>query len=369
MDVILHFRLTRCSGHLVLGDLAYTTTLLPGEKVRLFTRDRHSRWSYDSESHLAYRHETTSEESYYTWGMARAMSDLSVSESGSASSSFSEDWAAGGGGASFNFLGIIKIGGGGGSYDARSIGSFARNLRRHAESSSSYVASGVRASSSTSIGEVDRRTHVEGESESQMEASSRLFTNPNRCHAVTYLFYKINKIQQVVFSLEAIERRVDDPAAPTDPDRRIEPDVSGLVAVRPGIVLATDHNRVQIERTAREAAFERQHATLDDLGTSGGGTYPKRPPTIDREPLLDSVRKAAVDSIDKDLITAGIMKGTDGTPNADFAKSLSWKSEELLPTPGILVRGCLDACDTCEPALQEMIALELEEKKLNNQGT
>ena len=120
VNLIYHFRLERCSGPLALGDLAYTTTLLPGEKVRLFTSDRHNRWSFDSSTQLAYRHETTSEESFFTFGMARAMSDLTVNESGSSSSSYDSDWAGGGGGASLN-LGIIKIGGGGGggSYDDR----------------------------------------------------------------------------------------------------------------------------------------------------------------------------------------------------------------------------------------------------------
>src|SRR5207244_925591 len=36
VEVTLHYRLTRCSGPLSLGDLLYTTTLLPGEQVRLF---------------------------------------------------------------------------------------------------------------------------------------------------------------------------------------------------------------------------------------------------------------------------------------------------------------------------------------------
>ncbi len=40
VEVILHTRFTRCSGPLALGDISYTTTLLPGEKVRLATTDR-----------------------------------------------------------------------------------------------------------------------------------------------------------------------------------------------------------------------------------------------------------------------------------------------------------------------------------------
>jgi hypothetical protein len=55
VEVILHTHFTRCSGPFALGDLVYSTTLLPGEKVRLATTDRRSRFSVDSESNLSYR--------------------------------------------------------------------------------------------------------------------------------------------------------------------------------------------------------------------------------------------------------------------------------------------------------------------------
>ena len=38
---------------MTLGDLSYSTTLLPGEKVRLFTSDRRSRFSFDSATRVA----------------------------------------------------------------------------------------------------------------------------------------------------------------------------------------------------------------------------------------------------------------------------------------------------------------------------
>jgi hypothetical protein len=37
-----------------------------------------------------------------------------------------------------------------------------------------------------------------------------------------------------------------------------------------------------------------------------------------------------------------------------------------LPTPGLLVRGCLDDCNVCEPELEREIHLELERKALEN---
>jgi hypothetical protein len=57
VEVILHFKLTRCTLGLTLGDPAYSTTLLPGEKVRLSTTDRRSRFTYDSVTKLSYRSE------------------------------------------------------------------------------------------------------------------------------------------------------------------------------------------------------------------------------------------------------------------------------------------------------------------------
>ena len=37
------------------------------------------------------------------------------------------------------------------------------------------------------------------------------------------------------------------------------------------------------------------------------------------------------------------------------------------PTPGVLVKGCLDDCDICEPELKQEMALDLARKDLENQ--
>lgn len=363
VNVILHFRLERCSGPMALGDLAYSTTLFPGERVRLFTSDRHTRWTYDSASELAYRHETTSEESFYSWGMARSLSDLNVSESGSVSKKYDEDWSSGGGGLSVD-IGIISIGGGGGggSYDAESTSQFAHNLTRHAESSSSYVAAAVRAQSSTSVGEVQTRNHAEGESESHLESSSRTFGNPNRCHAVTYFFYKIMKKQTVRFSLVAIQRAVADPTAPTTPSPTVSPDLTGRVAVRPQAVLATSQNRLEVERMAREAAVEREQASLASKGAILQAVSLR---SVSAQAVPVAARQAALKAVDADLTRAGLLDAK-GNPSAKIVAELSWEREEWLPTPGLLVKGCLDSCSTCEPSLQKAIALELEREALEN---
>lgn len=179
VEVTLHYRLTRCQGPLALGDLMYTTTLLPGEKVRLSSSDRHTRFSFDSESKLSYLNETTSEESYYAAGMAYGMSNLSVLDTTNASSSFSSSSVSGGGGVGIDF-GIFSIGGGasGSSYDANSASALAHSLSQHAESLHQHMEVSTRAAASTSIGEVSTRAHQQGESEDQYESASRTFSNP-----------------------------------------------------------------------------------------------------------------------------------------------------------------------------------------------
>jgi hypothetical protein len=374
VEVVLHFRLERCFKSLVIGDPIYSTTLLPGEKVRLFTSDRHTRWSYDSESSLAYRHETTSEESFYTFRMAQAMSDLTINESVSSRSSYEESWAEGGGGASFSLFGFkIGGGGGGGSYDSESTYAFSRSLSQHAESASRYVAAGVRAKSATSIGEVEQRKHKEGESEAHYESSSRVFSNPNKCRAVTYFFYKLNKVQSINFKLVAIERRVEDPKVPTGAYQQVPLDTTGRVMVFPEYISATNKNRIEIEKMARTSAVERQQAMASAVGlarsplysvaTLGATTVP-----IDRsEPTFNSdLRKAALEEVDRDLVETGLLDAETGKPTEKLVIELFWKMEEILPTPGVLVKGCLDKCNTCEPALQKEIELDLERKRLEN---
>lgn len=374
VDVILHFELVRCSGPLVMGDPIYSTTLLPGEHVKLFTSDRHSKWSYDSESKLSYRHETTSEESFFAAGMADAMSDLTLNESGSSSSTYEDSWAQGGGGASVSLFGLIDIGGGGsgGSYDAESASKFSHSLSRHAESASRYVAASVRAKSTTSIGEVQQRQHAEGESEAQYESASRSFSNPNKCRAVTYLFHKINKIQKVTFKLVAIERMVKDPKVPTGAHQRVPVDTAGRLMIKPEFISAASDNRLEKEKIARASAAERQQTTAAAPGFNQTGlyatTYRSAQLFVERgEPTYDlNTRKAALEAVDTELVSAGILDKKTNELSETFVRELSWEREEILPTPGIIVKGCLDECATCEPNLVKEIELDLERKKLEN---
>ncbi|MCU7859387.1 MAG: hypothetical protein KZQ86_06045, partial [Candidatus Thiodiazotropha sp. (ex Lucinoma kastoroae)] len=212
IEVALHIRLERCTGPMELGNLVYSTTLLPGEKVRLFSLDRRSRFTFDSETQLSYRHERVAEEQFYMDSVDRFMSDLESTDQSSSSSS-----ASGSSSSSASTSGIIESVFSGpsvsvsGQYNAQSTRSFLRELNVHAESSHNRSVQMTRESSSVSIGEVSTRQHVEGESESHLESSSRLFSNPNQCRAVSYMFYQVNKVQTVKLTIQAIRTRVIDP--------------------------------------------------------------------------------------------------------------------------------------------------------------
>lgn len=362
--VTLHFRFKRCTGPLTLGDLLYSTTLLPGEQVRLFTSDRHSRFTFDSSSNLSYRHHNSSEESFYTAGMAHAMSDLNIVENENRTSSYSESSVSGGGSAGID-LGIVEIGGGvsGSSFDASSTSTLARSLSQHAESSSRHVEVGVRAASSTSVGEVAKRDHAEGTSEDHFESASRVFKNPNKCRAITFLFHRIDKCQEISFSLVALERQVVDQGAPTHVGLNPRLRTGGVTAI-PNAVLATQADRLEVERRARTAAIE---ASRVGQPTADG---PFRAVALAAQaaasPLAAAVRKAALAEVDKELVEEKLID-KNGDVTEDARARLGWTRHVALPTPGVLVRGCLDQCMVCEPELSREIELDLERKHLENE--
>ena len=199
---------------------------------------------------------------------------------------------------------------------------------------------------------ISGRTHTESQSEDHFESASREFSNPNKCHAVTFLFYQINKVQTVTYRLEAIERRVIldqtdftrvalNPVAPS----------AGIGRTSLGLLATDPQSRFNTTDTAgREAAPDRG---LDGVGFAG------------RQPLLIGLRLQALQQVDKELTDAGLL-GPDGKVSPDAQAQFSFDKKSSLPTPGILVKGCLDDCSICEPTLDREIQLELERKELEN---
>ena len=353
VEVILHVRLTRCPGPLSLGDPIHTITLLPGEKVKLFTSDRRTRFTYDSSTKVSYRTEQLSEERYFMTAMQNSMSDLSVTDSAHKSDSESGQWDFhGDASGSIGFLSASADANAHGSHNGSSTSDFLHQLSTHATASANQSVQATHAAASTSIGEVATRTHTQSESEDHFESSSREFENPNRCHAITFLFYRLNKKHTVKITLEAIERRVDDPAAPTGVS--LNPPVSrGQISVVPSSVLATQQNRLELEKIGRESVAQQ-------------GREPDRAPPA-QEPLPAAIRQAALKQVDTELVSAGLLTKVFGDVSPQAQKDFAVTNESCLPTPGIIVRGCIDTCDICEPELHKKIQLELEEQDLRNQ--
>jgi hypothetical protein len=370
VEVLIHARFERCPGPMTLGDLVYSTTLLPGEKVRLFTSDRRTRFSFDSETKVSYRNEQTSEERHYMASLHDFMSDVSARDSGS-SSSTNKGSSSGHMSASGAFETLISgpsvdVSG---SYSASATSDFLRELSQHASSSDRRAEIGTRAASSVSVGEVSTRAHSEGQSEDHFESASRELANPNRCHAVTYFFYQINKTQTVRFKIIAIQRRVIDPAA----DTRVSQNpfvATGDVSAIPNAVLATDANRLKAEEIGRASVLARNRGDVAGVAlaatAAASNATAARFATLEATPIPDALKVKALAQVDSALVKQGLIDKR-GQVSEQIQTELSFERKSSLPTPGTLVKGCLDDCDTCEPSLDAAIELELENKRLQNE--
>jgi hypothetical protein len=362
VEVSLHVRLERCTGPLELGNLVYSTTLLPGEKVRLFTLDRRSRFTFDSESQLSYRHERMAEEQFYMDTMDRFMSDLESSDKSSSSSSSSGS-ASSSGSTSGIFETIfsgpsVSVSG---NYNAQSTHSFLRELHAHAESSHNRSVQMTRESNSISVGEVSTRQHVEGESESHLESSSRTFSNPNRCRAVSYLFYQVNKVQTIKLTIQAIRTRVIDPAGDSSViNRPIARDPQ--LTVLPAGILANASKLPEVKSAYLASEMQSpQLASFRRLNVASLNVA-----NLNQEPISPSLNAVAISSVEADLQKNGILDKA-GRITKEVRNEIEFSFRSTLPTPGIVVKGCLDDCQTCEPALEESIKIELEREKLQNE--
>jgi hypothetical protein len=371
VEVKIHARLERCPGPLALGDLAYSTTLLPGEKVRLFSSDRRSRFTFDSSTKVSYRHEQLSTERYYMASMHDFMSDVTVRDQTHASSQSQGAWAfhTDGSYGSIGFAGGASVNASG-SHNSSSVSDFLRELNSHAQASDRSAVTMTRAAHSVSVGEVQSRTHTEGESEDHFESSSRTFSNPNRCRAVTFYFYQINKTQTVKFTIESVARRVIDPAADVSLTNN-PPRLVGQVASIPAGVLTTSAERLNAENLGRAsdaARLESAAAGTAAFATARGAVQAAFQTQAQiLEPIPVAIRERALRQVDQELVSAGLLDKPGGDISPDAKARFSFERCSSIPTPGLLVRGCLDDCDICEPELKRAIDLELEHKRLENE--
>lgn len=358
VEVILHFKFSRCTLGLTLGDPAYSTTLLPGEKVRLTTTDRRSRFSFDSETTLSYRSEQISEDQYFMTAAQKYMADGSAAQSGRVSSASASNWDFHGdasGSISPFSLSADASTNASGHHNSSSVADYLNQQSTHMQSAAAQAVSATHKAHSVSIGEVSSRTHVQGESEDHYEASSREFSNLNKCHAVTYTFYRINKKQKVKFELVAIERRVLDDNAPVGGVLQTPANRPLPIALVPQDVAATAVIKRSTTAGNVTAANLESVASLAVASTSSRSSVLIN--TDFKAPIDNAVREKALNFVSEQLIAKNLI-AKDGKVSKEIKQSVEFESEFSLPTPGVIVKGCLDECDVCEPLLKERMQLE-----------
>lgn len=357
VEVVLHFKFTRCTLGLTLGDPAYSTTLLPGEKVRLQTTDRKSRFTFDSETKISTRSEQISEEQYYMTALQNYVTDGANSQSGNASSSDSGNWNFHGD--AHGSVGIGLFGGSAdastnanGSHNSKSVSDYLNEQKSHAQGSATQSVGETQKAHSVSIGEVSSRTHIAGESEDQFEASSREFSNPNHCHAITFLFYRLNKKQKITYELVEIERRVLDPVAPVRRPLYL-PALKSAVAVVPQDVAATSKIFTNTELLT---AGTRLAGNAFGINQSAAQFQPAAQFQT-ATPISAAIRNAALAEVNKQLLTEGLVD-VNGKTSSTIKNQIYFEQEFSLPTSGIIVKGCLDDCCVCEPEVKENLQLQ-----------
>jgi hypothetical protein len=309
-----------------------------------------------------------SEEQYRMSSLRSFMSDQNSQDNGSTRNTDQGSWDFhGDASGSIGFMSASADANAHGSHNAESTFEYLQQHSAQARMADNLSVESTRKAHSMSVGEVSTRAHQQGETEDQYEASSREFANPNACHALTFLFYRINKIETLSFELVAIERRVLDPVAPApllaNPIR-----ARGAVAVMPQEVPAMNAKRLDIEsRGLQSEALQAQAGAAPATLQSRFNLAALSVPVNVQTPLPDDVRKAALAEVDKQLVERKLLDPKTGGFAADARTQFEYTRDTSLPTAGVIVKGCFDDCNICEPELQKKTQLEIVRLDLHNQ--
>jgi hypothetical protein len=74
-------------------------------------------------------------------------------------------------------------------------------------------------------------------------------------------------------------------------------------------------------------------------------------------PLDNETRAKALKEVDAELMAKNLID-KEGKVSKEIKQTIEFEMEFSLPTPGIIVKGCLDDCNVCEPLLKEKLQLE-----------
>ena len=167
------------------GGLAYTLTLLPGEKMNLFQSDRYRRTTSETERFSV---QTTFSQFVSAVHQQQNSRDSSALQQVLNSQTSSSN-AGGGGGIN---LGIFSLGGSGSSSSSSSSSSLDSLATQSA--SSDFVSTAQQASQYTDL---QRSITVSSYEDSEtVSTTQRTLVNNNRCYAVTYFVRKVVDVYQ-----------------------------------------------------------------------------------------------------------------------------------------------------------------------------
>jgi hypothetical protein len=308
VEVVVTTRLERTAGRYLIGDLVYTLSLLPGEEVRLFTTDRRTHFSVDSETKIGYQTASTFEDQMYMSSMDSFFGQLS-----------SQQWAHGEAGSSGSFQAHGEASGAfesffsgpdadmNGSLNTNSFADFVGGMSAQASTAHHLSATATNTASAVSVGSVGIRSSIEGKLDTHVEMNYRSFRNPSRTRAVTFYFFQIRRAHTLRFLVDSI--------TVSSPERamwRMARSVSDGIGAAARNVSAKPSNLSSYNDFRAAHALVTQELANKQLIVPQGLSY--------------------------------------GTPELVRTQT-SFNQEFSLPTPGLFVRGGRDIVDVADPSI------------------
>src|SRR5688572_8742435 len=205
VEVLVRTHLERTAGEYVLGDLVYTLSLMPGEQVQMFTTDRRTQFSIDTETNIGFHTAATFEDQMYLSSMDSFFGQLNASqwahaESGT-SGSFNSHAEASGAFESFFSGPEADMSG---SFNVNSFADFVGGMSAQASAAHHMSATVTNTASAVSVGAIGIRNTIEGKLDTHVEMNYRHFRNPSRTRAVTFYFFQIRRMHKVRFYVDSI---------------------------------------------------------------------------------------------------------------------------------------------------------------------
>lgn len=205
VEVLVRTHLERTAGEYVLGDLVYTLSLLPGEQVQMFSTDRRTRFSVDTQTNIGFHASATFEDQMYLSAMDNFFGQLNASQWAHAdagtSGSFQSHGEASNAFESFFSGPEANMNG---SFNVNSFADFVGGMSAQASTAHHMSATVTNTASAVSVGAVGIRNNIEGKVDTHVEMNYRSFRNPSRTRAVTFYFFQIRRMHRVRFSVESI---------------------------------------------------------------------------------------------------------------------------------------------------------------------